>query len=536
MWKKFYSTILMLCLIATISQAQQRYLDEIFTDVDVTTNVVYGVNATVLLITDPNVGQAIPQPLIMNVYEPAGDTETERPLIIYLHTGNFLPQPTFCSIGGTLQDDVLVEIATRLAKRGYVVATATYRLGWNPIATTQEERTFTLINAAYRGIQDARTCIRYFKKNYVEEGNLFGVDTSRITLWGQGTGGYISMATATLDQYADVLLPKFTVDFMGIPLPMVLEPVNGNIWGTSVGIVPPGSPPPFTAGDTLCYPNHVGYSSDFQLCVNMGGALADTSWLDESDLPMISYHVPNDSLAPYQEGILIVPTTGDLVVEVQGSYTVQQKAKTLGINDVFASKDWIDPYSASADEANDGADGLFPFRYPALFNPQNPADSITVTAPWEWWDQAEWNTVFCALQPGIPLNLIGLAGNPLMSETQGMSYVDSIMGYFLPRACLALDLGCDLTGLTSTKEVLSKESVSLQIMPNPATDQVQFSTHAGHPMLDILLYDLSGRLIETHLQINHNQYTLQRGNMPPGLYMAQIRFEEGVTVGKVLFR
>lgn len=533
MRKIFYALTLLICF-AFSATAQERYLDEVFTDVSVSSDVTYGVNATVLFLTVPGIGEAIPQPLKMNVYEPVGDTQEERPLIIYLHTGNFLPQPNFCSIGGTLNDDVLVEIATRLAKRGYVVATASYRFGWNPIASTQTERTFTLINAAYRGVQDLRTCIRYFKRDYVENGNNYGVDTSRITVWGQGTGGYISLAAATLDQYEDILLPKFTTDFMGIPIPMVIPQVNGDIYGTSVGIVPPGSPAPFTAGDTLCYPNHVGYNSDFQLCVNMGGALADTSWLDASDPPMISYHVPNDSLAPYVDGILIVPTTGDLVVEVQGSYLVQRKANMLGNNDVFA-KDWIDPYSTRANQVNDGYEGLFPFEYPALFNPNNPADSITVTSPWEWWDAAFWSTQFCDLQPGIPLHLIGLNGNPLMSEAQGKSYVDSIMGYFLPRACLALDLGCDLTGLTSTKEVLNPEFVKLQVVPNPATDMVQLSTDANHPMRDVLIYDMSGRLMESYLQINRNQYSISRGDLPPGMYLAQIRFEKGVTVGKIVF-
>ncbi|MBK8493408.1 MAG: T9SS type A sorting domain-containing protein [Saprospirales bacterium] len=541
MRKIFYFLTLLLCLTVTFAQAQERYLDEVFTDVTVTNNVIYGVNATVLYLTVPGIEQAVPQALRMNVYEPAGDTETERPLIIYLHTGNFLPQPTFCSTTGNLEDAALKEICTRLAKRGYVVAAADYRLGWNPSATTQDERTYQLLNAAFRGIQDTRTCVRYFKKDYAEGANQYGVDTSRITVWGQGTGGYMSLSAATLDKYEDILLPKFTIDFMGIPVPMVIPQVNGDIWGTSVGIVPFGAPPPFTVGDTLCYINHPGYSSDFQLCVNMGGALADTSWLDDSDLPMISYHVTNDSFAPYKEGIVIVPTTGDLVVEVQGSYTVQQKAKELGNNAVFANIPWSDPlfapykvYTDRANEENDGADGLFPFIYPAIFNPQNPADSITVTAPWEWWVQSEWDTVFCDFIPGIPLNLLGLATNPFMSETQGMAYVDTIMGYFLPRACYALDLPCAIN--TSTKEVVSSESVGLNIMPNPATDQVQFSSMPGRPMLDILLYDLSGRLMETHLQINHNHFTVERGSLPSGMYLAKVRFEEGIVTEKVLFR
>ena len=42
---------------------------------------------------------------------------------------------------------------------GYVVASIDYRTGWNPLAATQSERTYQLINAAYRGVQDARTAL-----------------------------------------------------------------------------------------------------------------------------------------------------------------------------------------------------------------------------------------------------------------------------------------------------------------------------------------------------------------------------------------
>ena len=53
---------------------------------------------------------------------------------------------------------------------GYVVASIDYRLGWNPLAATQSERTNQLINAAYRGVQDARTAVRYFRMNAAEQG------------------------------------------------------------------------------------------------------------------------------------------------------------------------------------------------------------------------------------------------------------------------------------------------------------------------------------------------------------------------------
>ena len=70
--KKIF-TILIAITMSCSQSFSQRYLEEIFTDVDVTTNVTYGVNATVLLYQVYN--QAVAQPLVCDIYEPAGDVE-----------------------------------------------------------------------------------------------------------------------------------------------------------------------------------------------------------------------------------------------------------------------------------------------------------------------------------------------------------------------------------------------------------------------------------------------------------------------------
>ncbi|NJN77261.1 MAG: alpha/beta hydrolase [Saprospiraceae bacterium] len=355
--KKILTLVTVLCFMASVSFAQStRYVDEVFTNVTVTSNVPYGQNFTVL--TVGTTGHPAKQPLVMDFYEPTGDTEAERPLVVLLHTGNFLPNPQNGSTTGTMRDSFVVEVATRLAKTGYVVAVADYRLGWNPLAASQEARAEGLIQAAYRGIQDTRTCIRYFKKDYSLNNNSFGVDTSRITVFGQGTGGYISLGAATIDTYNELVIGKF-INSSGFP--MIIQGIHGDIYGTNYGIVPMLGTP--LDGDTLSIPNHVGYSSDFQLCVNVGGALGDTSWLTAGDPAMISFQTIKDPFAPYKENILIVPTTGDLIVEVQGSYLVQQKANALGNNDVMKSA-WIqDGYTTAANMLNDGHEGLFPISY-----------------------------------------------------------------------------------------------------------------------------------------------------------------------------
>lgn len=506
--KKLNTLIILLALIAwSTTMVAQRYVAEVFTDVKVTTNVAYGINASIinLLDNDPN-NDAHPlvHPLVMDVYEPVGDTETDRPLVIYFHTGSFLPFPQNGITGGKKDDSTAVEICKRLARMGYVAASADYRLGWNPLDPQELNRRWFLINAAYRGVQDARTCIRYFKKTAAEAGNPWGIDPNKIVLWGQGTGGYITLNSMCLDDYQKTLISRFLLPG---PIPMIIEGVNGDIYGTSVGRVPQGYPL-FTPGDTLCYPNHVGYDSDFQLTVNMGGAIGDSSWIDPGQPPLISYHVPWDPFAPYVEGTVLVPVVNFPVVEVQGSYIGVKLANQYGNNDVFAvkSKNFIDAYTAAANTRNDGWEGLFPFT---------PADSTS--SPWDIW---AWNN------PNA---------TELCDSVQARLYIDSIMNYFAPRACLALNLGCDLTGYSSTEEVLDASAVGLKVSPNPAKAHVRFETAAEFPIQHIYIYDTNGRLVKVHTNVKSNIFDMQRHSLQSGVYLAKVVFKEGIVTHRIMF-
>ena len=154
--------------------AQTRYVDEVFSNVTVTSNVVYGNNLTIIT------GTPVPEDLLIDIYEPTGDTLTERPLIIHAHSGSFLPYPINGGCTGTKEDSVVVEMCTQFAKRGYVAVALTYRMGWNPYAADEEDRVGGILNAIYRSIQDAHTCVRFFRENYEIGGNTYGIDTSRI--------------------------------------------------------------------------------------------------------------------------------------------------------------------------------------------------------------------------------------------------------------------------------------------------------------------------------------------------------------------
>ena len=59
----------------------QRYLTEVFSSVTVTEDVAYWQWTNVL---------NIPITLSMDIYEPEGDTETNRPLMLLMHGGSFV--------------------------------------------------------------------------------------------------------------------------------------------------------------------------------------------------------------------------------------------------------------------------------------------------------------------------------------------------------------------------------------------------------------------------------------------------------------
>lgn len=502
--------------IATL-KAQTRYLNQVFSAASSTT-VVYGNNHTVITLSSQGRTRALPQPV--TIYTPTGDTETARPLIIYLHTGNFLPIQVNGSCGGTMTDSSVVEFATRLAKMGYVVAVASYRQGWRPDLPQELLKRFTLINAAYRGMQDVRSCIRFFRKSVTENANPYGIDPNKIVVWGQGTGGYVSLAAAYLNTYNEILTTtdpfKYQIPNAASPtgfLPMVIPQYNGDINGFP--------PPPLTVcrvdanyalatgfpvGDTLCTVQNPGYPSNFNLCVNMGGALGDSTWLDKGEMPLISFHVPTEAFAPCGTAVLNVPTLNgpEPVVEVTGSCDLQPLTEKYGNNDIFETiPSWALPFSVA------GFSGYRPFS----------GTPLNTGSPWEW--RAGPNPA-----PPSPL---ATCNNDAASAR---SYIDTIIAYYAPRACFSLGLQSCINKIVSNKDIPAFE-VGLQTTPVPAISEINFN--ATEIIKTINLYDINGRTVRNVPGVETNSYSLQRNGLPNGIYIAQIKFDAGTVRRKVIF-
>ena len=78
--------ILLVLLISVLKSQEIRYLDEVFDEVTITEDVVYG-NAPDLPFIFLFEWNTVDIDLDMDIYEPAGDTLDARPAIIFIHTG-----------------------------------------------------------------------------------------------------------------------------------------------------------------------------------------------------------------------------------------------------------------------------------------------------------------------------------------------------------------------------------------------------------------------------------------------------------------
>ncbi len=499
----------------------KRYVDQVFSEVTVSNPTPLAFNYTILQWLFAPAGtplkRTIIQPLVAHFYTPKGDTRTDRPLVIYVHTGNFFPYPDNGSCGGTLLDSSNVEIATRLAKMGYVVAVVNYRQGWNPFDQNELIRRYFLINAAYRGVQDMSTYVRYFRKSKAELGNPHGIDPEKITIWGQGTGGYLSLPSAFLTKYPEIFGTadpnKFRLPTPQGIIPMVFEKYNGNIEGTGTDTLGRVARVDATynaistlpIGDTLCIPNHVGFSSKFALSVNMGGALGDSSWLNQGEVPLISFHVDTDQFAPVETDILNVPTPlgPQPVVEVTGSRHLARRADAFGNNNIFKTiPAGQDPFGDKSPVKNLG---YYEFR-------GTPANS---SSPWEW-----------AKSATTPQGATGCNVNPVTAKR----YIDTIMAYFAPRACVALGLNC----WTASASVTDAQ-VNLKLAPNPAISEINITVADNKPVKSYAIYDISGRMLRNMNDVNSSFVSVRRENLQDGMYLIQLRFEEGVLTKKVIF-
>ncbi|MFI5217979.1 MAG: T9SS type A sorting domain-containing protein [Bacteroidia bacterium] len=263
-------------IFAQIDTSGGRYYQELFTNVTVTSNIAYGSNVKYN-------GQT--QTLLMDIYEPTGDTVQLRPLIVLAHGGSF--------IGGTKTDGDVTTLCTRFAKMGYVTASIEYRIGMFPIDSVNA------IKAVLRATQDMKAAVRWFRQD-AAGANTYGIHTNYIFIGGSSAGAFMALHHAYMDKVSEFPLGATTLSSMG------------GLEGTS------GNP---------------GWSTSALAVINLCGALGDSSYLEAGDIPLVSMHGTNDGIVPYGSAIITIVIFQ--IMEVDGSASIKARADNLGILNPF---------------------------------------------------------------------------------------------------------------------------------------------------------------------------------------------------------
>ncbi|MAR30537.1 MAG: hypothetical protein CMG24_06400 [Candidatus Marinimicrobia bacterium] len=274
--------IIIYCLLSSLVISQDvRYLDEVFEDVLVTEDVVYG-NAPDLPFIFLFEWNTIDIDLDMDIYEPVGDTLDARPAIIFIHTGAFFS-------GHNELDDV-VDLSIASAKRGYVSFNINYRLGLNVLSSYSGER------AVYRGMQDASAAIRHIREFHEE----YNVDPNKIFIWGTSAGSFVGLHLAYSQ---DDERPEST-------------------YGTTADP---------DLGCIDCSGNNYIQNSKPNALISCWGAIGDLNWIDQDDnIPTLMFHGTADPIVPFNSGY---PFTIDIALPiVYGSNLIYERLQELNID------------------------------------------------------------------------------------------------------------------------------------------------------------------------------------------------------------
>lgn len=277
----FVGIVLFLFAYANYVSAQcpgGRYETDIFANVDIDDNVVYGTDT---------LSNGLPATLEIDVYTPQGDTVKNRPVVILAHGGSF--------IQGFKEMPDMVTFCTSLARKGFVAISLGYRLESDVLALNRAaDAERVMVKAVMRAVQDGRGAVRYVRKSFVELGDPYGVDTSNIHIGGASAGGILALQVAFMDDINKL----------------------DSVWKTYV---------PQVGG--LEGKNNPGYSSRVSSVITMAGAVADTNYITSDNLvPIFCSHSENDNTVLYGTGR---PLRSAYLPILFGSASMQPRLESL---------------------------------------------------------------------------------------------------------------------------------------------------------------------------------------------------------------
>ena len=221
--------------------------------------------------------------LMMDVYQPAGDNISVRPVVILAHGGSFM-------FGDKMDMKRWCEL---LAKKGYVAASVDYRLF--PVFPLGLPDSTEIFDTAVKAVGDMKCAVRFFRED-AATANTFRADPDNIFIGGYSAGAVTALHAGFLDSND------------------VLPPFIQNIINSNGGL----------DGNTGTASNQT-YSPSVKAVVSMSGGMYRSFWVDADDIPVTSIHGDHDGTVPYTSGLAAN------IAYLEGSSLIHQAADAAGL-------------------------------------------------------------------------------------------------------------------------------------------------------------------------------------------------------------
>ena len=236
---------------------------------------------------DVQYGQAttlggVEQDLLMDVYEPAGDTIAQRPLVILAHGGSF--------VRGTRKE--LGPLCEVFAAAGYVCATISYRLQDIETADSTE-----FAEELIMSMNDLKASVRYFRQDAATS-NTFRINPDQIYVGGTSAGAIMAVNMAYMAE--DDEIPAYLQEHIDN---------NGGFEGNSNDIT--------------------DFTSEVQGVVSYSGSILRLSWMDAGDPPYVAIH---EELDPVVLCGLSKLDTSATPYFIRGACDMEARAEEVGIS------------------------------------------------------------------------------------------------------------------------------------------------------------------------------------------------------------
>lgn len=465
-----------------------RYNSEVFTDYTLTSDVVYGNNAS---------GAGA---LKVDIYQPTGDNIAMRPLLILAHGGSF--------VGGSKTDDnAVIETCKSFAKMGYVTASIQYTLGFDVLPPNPESAARTVYTTA----REMKTAIRFFRKDAATT-NTYRINPNLVFIGGNSAGAIIALHAAYLDQFSELPAGIDTVAMGGL---------EGNNYGNP------------------------GYSSKVQGVVNMAGAIGDTTWMtNNTDIPVVSAHGDQDGTVPFGSA-MIVFLGAFPVMEVDGSQSIQIKADAEDMDSdllVFPGDDHC-PWNSNAAKMTQVIIHNRDFLYPIIctnISGSTPVADFTAnqtnisTGGQVTFTQTSTNAPYGStwtITPSTGVSYVSgtsaTSANPVAKFNNSGTYTVSLNA--VNGAGSDTETKTNYITVTGGNVSISEETgtLGLQVFPNPASDLLIVAFEKSHFQISYKMIDMAGKTVLSGNQTTQNGVIqIHTESLRSGVYTLQLQNDQ----------